>query len=98
MVVRRGHLDDVDPHDGELISDAAYGVQQLSRRQTTGLGRTRAGCVSRVADVDVDGLSVQSVMRGAIDYASVRELVFLVAERELGLEPGTLSPVVQTRS
>jgi hypothetical protein len=46
----------------------------------------------------IDGLSVQSVMRGAIDYGSVRELVFLVAERELGLERGTLSPVVQSRS
>jgi AcrR family transcriptional regulator len=38
----------------------------------------------------VDGLSVQANIRGTIDYASVEELVFVVAESELGLTPGLL--------
>lgn len=38
----------------------------------------------------VDGLTVQTVMRGTIDYESVRQLVFMVAESELGLLPGSL--------
>jgi len=42
----------------------------------------------------IDGLSIQAVMRDRIGYESVRELVLLVAERELGLPFGTLaSPV-----
>ena len=39
----------------------------------------------------VDGLTVQTVIRGTIDYAAVEELVFSVAESELGLARGTLS-------
>lgn len=38
----------------------------------------------------VDGLSVQATMRGTIDYESVEELVFVVAESELGLPRHTL--------
>ena len=38
----------------------------------------------------VDGLTVHTVMRETLDYASVEELVFLVTESELGLAPGTL--------
>lgn len=39
----------------------------------------------------VDGLSVQTVIRGTIDYKAVEELVFSVAESELGLGRGTLT-------
>lgn len=38
----------------------------------------------------VDGLTVQTVMRETLDYASAEELVFLVAESELGLVRGRL--------
>ena len=38
----------------------------------------------------VDGLSVQATIRGTIDYESVEELVFVVAESELGLPRHTL--------
>lgn len=38
----------------------------------------------------VDGLTVHTVMRETLDYASVEELVYLVTESELGLAPGTL--------
>ena len=38
----------------------------------------------------VDGLTVQASMRDTIDYESVEQLVFQVAERELGLSPGSL--------
>lgn len=38
----------------------------------------------------VDGLTVQASMRGTIDYESVEQLVFQVAEREVGLPPGSL--------
>ncbi|HET7734476.1 MAG TPA: TetR family transcriptional regulator C-terminal domain-containing protein [Nocardioidaceae bacterium] len=38
----------------------------------------------------VDGLTVQAVIRGTIDYEAVEELVFSVAETELGLRRGTL--------
>ncbi|MGW4033414.1 TetR/AcrR family transcriptional regulator [Streptomyces sp. NPDC004838] len=37
----------------------------------------------------LDGLSVQAVMRKAVTYGTVEELVFIVAERELGLPVGT---------
>ena len=39
----------------------------------------------------VDGLTVQAVIRGTIDYVSVEALVYAVAESELGLLPGTLA-------
>jgi AcrR family transcriptional regulator len=39
----------------------------------------------------VDGLTVQASIRGTIDYESVEQLVFRVAEDELGLAPRTLS-------
>lgn len=39
----------------------------------------------------IDGLSVQAVMATAIDYDSVSDLAFHVAERELGLAAGDLS-------
>lgn len=39
----------------------------------------------------VDGLGIQAVMRGAIDYGPVRDLVTTVTERELGLRAGTLA-------
>jgi AcrR family transcriptional regulator len=39
----------------------------------------------------IDGLSIQAVMRDRIGYESVRELVLLVAERELGLPVGSLA-------
>jgi AcrR family transcriptional regulator len=38
----------------------------------------------------VDGLTVQASMRDTIDYESVEQLVFQVAEREVGLPPGSL--------
>ena len=38
----------------------------------------------------VDGLTVQATMRGTIDYEAVEELVFAVAESELGLPRGRL--------
>jgi len=38
----------------------------------------------------IDGLSVQVTQRGTIDYDSVAQLAFRIAEIELGLEPGTL--------
>ena len=83
MLVRRGHLDD------GLVEAGCRAGEFTSPEPRVSAGRSIAV---------IDGLSVQSVMRSAIDYASVRELVFLVAERELGLESGTLSPVVQSRS
>ncbi len=39
----------------------------------------------------VDGITVQAVMRDSIDYQTVKELVFVVAEQELGLAPRTLA-------
>ena len=39
----------------------------------------------------VDGLGIQAVMRGTIDYGPVRDLVTTVTERELGLRAGTLA-------
>ena len=38
----------------------------------------------------VDGLTVQASLRDTIDYESVEQLVFQVAEREVGLPPGSL--------
>jgi len=38
----------------------------------------------------IDGLSVQVTQRGTIDYESVAQLAFRIAEIELGLAPGTL--------
>jgi len=38
----------------------------------------------------IDGLSVQVTQRGTIDYESVAELVFRLAETELDLAPGAL--------
>jgi AcrR family transcriptional regulator len=46
----------------------------------------------------VDGLSVQANIRGTIDYDAVEELVFAVAENELGLARGTLAKVLGGRS
>lgn len=43
---------------------------------------------SRILAV-LDGLSVQAAMRKAVNYRTVEELVFIVAERELGVAPGT---------
>jgi AcrR family transcriptional regulator len=40
----------------------------------------------------IDGLSVQAAMRSTIDYDAVRELVFAITERELGLRAGELHP------
>ena len=54
VVVGRRHLDDVDAGDGQLAADAAYGVEQLPRRQPARLGGAGAGGVAGVADVDVD--------------------------------------------
>jgi AcrR family transcriptional regulator len=39
----------------------------------------------------VDGLSVSATMRGTIDYETVEELVFVIAESELTLAHGALS-------
>ena len=39
----------------------------------------------------VDGLSVSATMRGTIDYETVEQLVFVIAESELGLARGALS-------
>ena len=39
----------------------------------------------------LDGLSVQVTQRGTIDYLSVAQLVYVIAETELGLPQGTLS-------
>jgi AcrR family transcriptional regulator len=47
------------------------------------------GCAARIMAV-VDGLTVQAVIRGTIDYEAVEDLVFAVAESELGLRRGTL--------
>jgi AcrR family transcriptional regulator len=38
----------------------------------------------------VDGLSVSATMRGTIDYETVEQLVFVIAESELGLARGAL--------
>jgi AcrR family transcriptional regulator len=54
---------------------------------TTGHPRVAAARIMAV----VDGLTVQGTVRGTIDYESVEELVFLVAESELGLRRGSLS-------
>jgi AcrR family transcriptional regulator len=43
---------------------------------------------SRILAV-LDGLSVQAAMRKAVTYRAVEELVFIVAERELGAPEGT---------
>lgn len=48
-----------------------------------------ATAAARILTV-VDGLSVQAVMRSAIDDQPVRGLVFSTAERELGLPDGAL--------
>ena len=53
-VVRRRDLDDVDADDRKLEADAPHGVEQLARRQPTGLGRTGPRRHARVHDVDVD--------------------------------------------
>jgi AcrR family transcriptional regulator len=50
-----------------------------------------ATAAARILTV-VDGLSVQAVMRSAIDDHRVRELLFTTAERELSLPPATLTP------
>jgi AcrR family transcriptional regulator len=39
----------------------------------------------------IDGLSIQAVMRDTVDYRSVQDLAFTVAERELGLTLGILT-------
>jgi AcrR family transcriptional regulator len=52
----------------------------------TGNVRTAAARIMAV----VDGLSVQTTIRGTIDYESVEQLVFVVAESELGLTRGSL--------
>jgi AcrR family transcriptional regulator len=38
----------------------------------------------------IDGLSVQAVMRSAVDFSMVRDMVIRTAERELGLSDGEL--------
>ena len=94
---RRPALYDEVSHQMSRWLDLSTGLVEAGCRAgqfTSSEPRVSAGRIIAV----IDGLSVQSVMRGAIDYASVRELVFLVAERELGLETGTLSPDGQTRS
>jgi AcrR family transcriptional regulator len=48
-----------------------------------------AAAAARILTV-VDGLSVQAVMRSAIDDQRVRGLLFRTAERELGLSEGAL--------
>ena len=55
VVVGRTDLHHVDPDDGQLEADPAYGVEQLARRQPAGLRRPGPGRVAGVADVDVDG-------------------------------------------
>ncbi|MFD9721719.1 TetR/AcrR family transcriptional regulator [Streptomyces sp. NPDC059076] len=45
---------------------------------------------SRILAV-LDGLSVQAAMRKAVNYGTVEELVFIVAERELGLPVGAFT-------
>jgi AcrR family transcriptional regulator len=40
----------------------------------------------------IDGLSVQAATRSTLDYAPVRDMVIITAERLLGLGPGTLRP------
>src|ERR1700712_4456987 len=52
VVVGRADLDHVHAHDRELEADAAYGVEELARRQAARLGRAGARSVSWVADVD----------------------------------------------
>jgi len=57
-------------------------------------GRFRAAhprvAAARVMAV-IDGLSVHSTVRGTLDYESVEQLVFVVAESELGLPRGALA-------
>ena len=54
-----------------------------------GFGTDARRSAARIMAV-VDGLTVQAVIRGTIDYKAVEELVFAVAEGELGLARGTL--------
>src|SRR5262245_52610733 len=54
VVVGRADFHDVHSDHGQLQTDSPYGVEELSRRETTGLGRSRARSVARIAHVDVD--------------------------------------------
>jgi AcrR family transcriptional regulator len=57
-----------------------------AREFTTDDARTTAVRIMAV----IDGLSVQATQRGTIDYLSVAQLVFLIAETELGMPAGSL--------
>lgn len=81
-------------------------AEEVSRQTSLWTGRlaalVRRGCAAGQFDTGdprataarimavVDGLTVQASMRDTIDYESVEHLVFQVAEREVGLPPGSL--------
>src|SRR3954447_306487 len=54
VVVGRRTLDSVDPENGQLEGDAAYGVQQLPCTEAARLRGASARRVAGVAHVDVD--------------------------------------------
>ena len=95
VVVRRADLDHVHPHDRQLEADPAHGVEQLARRQPTRLGRARPGCMTGVADVDVDGEEdAVAVVHGdherlgqALRQAAVHDLGHLVGPHLLAGHP-----------
>ncbi|MBB6376349.1 AcrR family transcriptional regulator [Pseudonocardia eucalypti] len=79
----------------EVTAEMGRDIERLSAL----IERGRAGGALHTDDPDAsairilavtDGLSIQAVMRSTVDYRAVRELVFTVAERELGLPEGAL--------